>query len=218
MLHVLIVLAKAPVPGRVKTRLTPLVTPTQAAELAAAALLDTLDAAQAVPGCRVVTALDGELRHACGGPALLAAVAATTTIAQRGTTLGERIEAAHVDVTALVPGAATLLIGMDTPQVDPALLEKAFSAPVALGPSLDGGWWALGLHDPRHARLVRDVPTSRDDTGARTLDALRAANLDVTLLPELRDVDTMADAHLVAGSCPDTRFAMTLATLGPAAA
>lgn len=214
----LIVLAKAPVPGRVKTRLSPPATPAEAAELAAAALLDTVDAARAVPDCRVVIALDGELEHACGGPELRAAIASTMTIAQRGTSLGERIDAAHVDVAALVPGAATLLIGMDTPQVDPALLEKGFSAPVALGLSTDGGWWALGLHDPRHAALVREVPTSRDDTGARTVEALHAAGLRVTLLPELRDVDTMADAHIVARTCPDGRFAATLATLGPAAA
>lgn len=218
VLRVLIVLAKAPVPGKVKTRLSPSRTPEEAAELAAAALLDTLDAAAAVPDCRVVTALDGDLDHARGGPALRAAMAATTTIVQRGTTLGERIDAAHADVAELVPGAATLLIGMDTPQVDPALLEKAFSAPVTLGPSADGGWWALGLHDPRHAALIRDVPTSRDDTGARTAEALCAAGLHVTPLPELRDVDTMADADIVARICPGSRFATTLAALGPAAA
>ena len=60
MERVLIVLAKAPVPGRVKTRLCPPATPEQAASLAAAALADTLAAALRVPAAQVVVALDGE--------------------------------------------------------------------------------------------------------------------------------------------------------------
>lgn len=216
--RVLIVLAKAPVPGRVKTRLTPPATPVEAAALAAAALLDTLEAALAVPDCRVVTALDGELDRACGGAELRAAIAATTTITQHGETLGERIAAAHADVAALVRGAATVQVGMDTPQLDPALLEKAFDAPVTLGPSTDGGWWAIGLHDPRHAALIRAVPTSRPDTGAGTVAALRAGGLHVTLLPELTDVDVMVDAYAVARSVPGSRFAAAVAALGPATA
>lgn len=199
-------------PGRVKTRLCPPATPQQAAALAAAALADTLAAACRVPGAEVVVALDGE-----PGPAL----AGTTVIAQRGGPLGERIAAAHADVARLVPGACTVQIGMDTPQLDPDVLGSCFDAvsrpggpDALLGPATDGGWWALALRDPRHAALVRDVPTSRADTGALTRDALEAAGLRVAALPALTDVDTMVDAHAVASACPGSRFAALLAAVG----
>ena len=82
-----------------------------------------------------------------------------------------------------------------------------------LGPAADGGWWALGLRDPRAAAAIAGVPTSRDDTGERTVHALRAAGLRVGLLPELTDVDTAADAAVVARLAPGTRFAAAVAGL-----
>ncbi len=207
-------LAKAPVPGRVKTRLCPPATPRQAADLAAAALADTLATAQRVRGARVVVALDGE-----PDAALHAALAGTTVIAQRGGPLGERIAAAHADVARMAPGACTVQIGMDTPQCDPAVLAGCLDAvarpggpDAVLGPAADGGWWALGLREPRLADLIRHVPTSRADTGARTRAALAAAGLRVATLPQLTDVDTMADARAVARAVPGSRFAAALRT------
>ena len=79
-----------------------------------------------------------------------------------------------------------------------------------LGPAADGGWWALGLRDPRTAAVIADVPTSRADTGERTLRALQDAGLRVGVLPTLTDVDTAADALAVASTAPWTRFAVTL--------
>ena len=156
----LIVLAKAPVPGRVKTRLCPPATPQQAADLAAAALADTLAAARRVSTARVVVALDGE-----PDAALAAALKGTTVIGQRGGPLGERIAAAHADVVRLMPGACTVQIGMDTPQLDPDVLGgclDAVSRPdgpdALLGPATDGGWWALALRDPRRAQLIAARP------------------------------------------------------------
>ena len=214
MERVLIVLAKAPVPGRVKTRLCPPATPEQAADLAAAALTDTLAAARRVPAAQVVVALDGEL-----DAALADALGGTLVIAQRGGPLGGRIAAAHADVARLVPGACTLQIGMDTPQLDPDVLGRGLDAvsrpdgpDALLGPAADGGWWALALRDPRHADLIGHVPTSRADTGVRTRAALRAAGLRVADLPQLTDVDTMVDAHAVALACPGSRFAAALLT------
>lgn len=207
-------LAKAPVPGRVKTRLCPPATPRQAADLAAAALADTLAAAQRVRGARVVVALDGE-----PDAALAVALAGTTVIAQRGGPLGERIAAAHADVALMAPGACTVQIGMDTPQCDAAVLAGCLDAVArpggpdgVLGPAADGGWWALGLREPRFADLIRHVPTSRADTGARTRAALAAAGLRVATLPQLTDVDTMADARAVARVVPGSRFAAALRT------
>jgi uncharacterized protein len=215
-----IVLAKAPVPGRVKTRLCPPATPRQAAEVAAAALLDTLDCVSAVPGVRVVVALTGDLRAAARGAELAVALRGTTVLRQRGDGLGARIAAAHADTAALLPGRPTLQLGMDTPQTDPDLVHGSLAALAAgpgpdalLGPATDGGWWALGLRDPRHASLIAAVPTSRADTGERTLAALRAGGLRVDLLDELTDVDTAADALAVSVRIPRSRFAAAVAGL-----
>ncbi|WP_174824111.1 TIGR04282 family arsenosugar biosynthesis glycosyltransferase [Pseudonocardia hydrocarbonoxydans] len=216
----LVVLAKAPEPGRVKTRLCPPVTPGQAADLAAAALLDTLDAARAVPGATVLVALTGDLGPAARSGELAAALRGTVVVAQRGDGLGERIAAAHADAAARAPGLPSLQVGMDTPQLDGPLLAAAAARlhreggpDAVLGPASDGGWWALGLRDPRHAALVAGVPTSRADTGERTLHALRAGGLRVELLAELRDVDTAADAVAVAAAAPHSRLAAAVAAL-----
>jgi glycosyltransferase A (GT-A) superfamily protein (DUF2064 family) len=213
-----IVLAKAPEPGRVKTRLCPPATPSEAADLAAAALLDTLDAVGGLPGVELVVALTGRLARAARRPELVAAVHGRRIVPQRGDGLGERIAAAHLDTAALLPGLPTLLVGMDTPQAGPALLAACLDrlrvpgTDAVLGPAADGGWWALGLQDPGAARLVAAVPTSRDDTGERTLLALRGAGLRVGMLPELTDVDTAADARTVADAAPGGRFAAAVAS------
>jgi uncharacterized protein len=216
----LIVLAKAPVPGRVKTRLCPPATPQQASELAAAALLDTLDTVCGIPGVRVVVALTGELRAATRGAELGSALRGLTVLEQRGDSLGERIAAAHADTAAVLPGLPTLQVGMDTPQADAELFELGLAAlttvhgpDAVLGPATDGGWWALGLRDPHRAVLLVDVPTSQPDTGERTLLALRGGRLRVDLLPELTDVDTTADAGAVARRIPGSRFAAAVAGL-----
>jgi uncharacterized protein len=207
----LIVLAKAPEAGRVKTRLCPPASAEQAADVAAASLLDTLDAVRRVPGGRPVVALTGELGRAARRTEVRRAVQSCVTVAQRGAGLGERIAAAHVDTAGLLPGRPSLQLGMDTPQVDAALLaeclERLARADAVLGPADDGGWWALGLRDPMAAGSVAHVPMSRDDTGERTLRALRSAGLRVELLPWLTDVDTAADAVAVAHAAPHTRFA-----------
>lgn len=214
---VVIVLAKAPVPGRVKTRLCPPATPEQSARVASAALLDTLDAARAVPGAHVVVALTGDLSTASGEDELRAALAGCDVVAQRGDGLGERIAAAHADAGALYPGLPTVQIGMDTPQITPdllvACLDRLSGQDAVLGPATDGGWWVLGLTDPLAAGALAAVPMSRPDTGDLTRDALRAAGLGVAAAPELTDVDTAAEVVTVARLVPDGRFAAAVGEL-----
>ncbi|MEU7476151.1 DUF2064 domain-containing protein [Lentzea sp. NPDC042327] len=207
----LLVMAKSPVPGQVKTRLCPPLTPEQAAEVAAAALLDTIDAALATPGAVPVVALAGvvrreDVRDALGG---------CVVVPQRGRSFNERLVNAHADVARF--GLPVLQVGMDTPQVTPSLLASAAEFDeAALGFALDGGWWALGLRDPLRASVLLDVPMSRDDTGAQTLEALRGMKVDA--LPPLSDVDTVADALTVAAQVPGSRFARVLGRLGAASA
>ncbi|MET8996100.1 DUF2064 domain-containing protein [Amycolatopsis sp. NPDC004169] len=217
---VLLVVAKAPVPGLAKTRLCPPATPAQAAGIAAAALLDTLDAVCAVPGALPVVAMTGDLGAAARGAEIGTALRGATVIPQRGWDFGARLANAHADAAAVHTGLPILQIGMDTPQVTPESLAAA-AAPVlhhghdsVLGPAADGGWWALGLAEPRHAQVLAGVPMSRDDTGERTLRALTASGLRPARAAELSDVDTMVDARAVAAACPGGRFARAVAAVG----
>jgi glycosyltransferase A (GT-A) superfamily protein (DUF2064 family) len=216
---VLLVVAKAPVPGLAKTRLCPPATPSQAAQIAAAALLDTLDAVCAVPGAAPVVAMTGDLGSAALAPEIGLALRRVTMIPQRGWDFGARLANAHADAAAVHAALPILQIGMDTPQVTPESLAAA-AAPVVhggqdsvLGPAEDGGWWALGLAEPRHAQVLAGVPMSRDDTGERTLRALTACGLRPRRAARLSDVDTMADAHAVAAACPDGRFARAVSAV-----
>ncbi len=194
----LLVIAKAPVPGRVKTRLTPPFTPREAASLAAASLADTLRAVAAAPAARRVLVLDG-----APGPWLPPGF---DVVPQCAGGLDERL----ADAFARCAGPA-LLIGMDTPQVTPELLGVDFAGCDAyFGPAEDGGFWALGLAEPDPA-LLRGVPMSTPVTGAVQRERLAAAGLRVRELPRLRDVDTAADAHAVAALAPHGRFAARLA-------
>ncbi|MEV6830396.1 DUF2064 domain-containing protein [Amycolatopsis sp. NPDC051102] len=216
---VLLVVAKAPVPGLAKTRLCPPATPAEAAEIAAAALLDTLDAVGSVPGAVPVVAMTGDLGAAARAAELGTALRRVTVIPQRGPDFGARLANAHADAAALHAGLPILQIGMDTPQVTPMSLAAA-AAPIlgghdsVLGPAVDGGWWVLGLTEPRHAQVLADVPMSRDDTGERTLRALTASGLRPRQAACLSDVDTMAEARSVAAACPDGRFARAVAAVG----
>jgi len=198
-----VVLAKRPRPGAVKTRLVPPLTHEDAAEVAAAALIDTLAAVDRTPAHRRVLALDGD-------PAGWERPG-WSVVPQAAGGLDRRIAAALAAASGPV-----LLVGMDTPQLRPAHL-LAFDPDrydAALGPATDGGYWAIGLRDPRRAgAVVPGVPMSQADTGAVQLDRLRAAGLTVQLLPQLTDVDTIDTAEVVAREAPSTRFATTLASL-----
>lgn len=198
----LIVIAKAPEAGRSKTRLCPPCTPGQAAALAEAALRDTIAAVLATPAARRVLVLDGR-----PPPWLPDAV---EVIDQRGDGLDQRLAAAFEDV-----GGPALLVGMDTPQLTPTLLQTAWrrlmtpGTDAVLGHALDGGYWAIGLRAPDRA-LFTGVPMSVPETGALQEQRLRSRGSRVALLPELRDVDRIDDAHAVAALAPDGRFARAL--------
>jgi len=205
----LLVVAKAPVAGRSKTRLCPPCTPDEAAELAAAALADTLDAV-ASTGARPVLALDGD-----PGPWLPAGFRVLT---QRGDGFDERLANAWDDT-----GGPTVQIGMDTPQVTPTLLESAMGAldtpgtDAVLGRAFDGGWWALGLPRPDRRALL-GVPMSTAATGVVQLRRLHTLGLTVAALPELRDVDRFDDALAVAAVAPASHFARAVRRLAAATA
>jgi glycosyltransferase A (GT-A) superfamily protein (DUF2064 family) len=203
-----LVMAKAPVPGRVKTRLCPPLSPIEAAAVARAALADTLET---VAGCGAdakVVAVDGP-----PGDWLPSGV---DVIAQRGNGLDERLANAWSDTRHLTSGWG-LQIGMDTPQVGTRHLDSllrrlrdqgsACHGRAVLGAALDGGWWVIGLPGTQPDRVFRGVPMSTPQTGSAQELRLRALGLDVAAAPVRRDIDTIRDLVAVAGQFPRTRTA-----------
>ncbi len=197
-----VVIAKEPRPGRVKTRLCPPCSPREAATIAEAALGDTLVAVARTRCAARVVALDGDR-----GPWLPAGF---DVVPQAGGDLGTRLAAASDAVAGPV-----LVIGMDTPQVTPALLERAClrladpTVDAVLGQARDGGYWAIGFRGRRDAAFA-GVPMSTAATGNAQRARLHALGLRVDELPHLRDVDTFADARAVARLVPTSSFARSV--------
>lgn len=190
----LTVIAKAPGAGRVKTRLCPPCTPGQAADIADAALADTLDEVMAVvggTGIRPVLLIEGE------PPAYTPA--AFDVIPQRGDGLEQRLRHGFCD---LGPG---IIVGMDTPQAVAGLggvfgqLERGVDV---LGLAIDGGYWAIGLacvEDDFLAAVFGDVPMSTSRTGVYQLRRLHQLGRSVHMLASTRDLDTVEDLLAAAG-------------------
>ncbi|MGL4174256.1 MAG: TIGR04282 family arsenosugar biosynthesis glycosyltransferase [Actinomycetota bacterium] len=197
----LLVIAKEPVPGHVKTRLTPVFSPEEAARLAEAALVDTLAAVRAAEAARRILVLDGQ-----PGPWLPAGF---EVVRQVSGGLDLRLAAAFL----LVNGPA-LLIGMDTPQLTPADLSVHLSNPTdaLLGLCPDGGFWGIGMGKAAPS-VFPGVPMSTERTGELQRKRLRDNGFRVHDLPTRHDVDTAADAWAVATAAPHTRFAQVLQAL-----
>ena len=190
--HITIV-AKAPVAGRVKTRLCPPCTFEQAADIAAAGLADTIDAIDAIPGigqARRTLLLDGVAQRWMPDDYAI--------VPQRGDDLCERLRNGFAD---LGPGVIT---GMETPHVAHLLGAAATlvrNGTDVLGLAEDGGYWAIGLSAATIERLdeVFDaVPMSTPTTGAIQLRRLRSVGARVELLASARDLDTIDDLYAVA--------------------
>jgi glycosyltransferase A (GT-A) superfamily protein (DUF2064 family) len=216
-----IVIAKAPVPGLAKTRLAADVGADAAADVAAAALLDTLEAAGrwAAPDRRLAV-LTGDLGLAARGCDIAARLATWHIATQPDLDFARRIAAAFRSGMKLWGRAPSALIGMDTPQVTPhdldALadeLRTAHPPAASVGPADDGGWWGLALSDPATSDAIADAPMSTNRTCALTVGALTAAGVSVRLAGRLRDVDTAADALSVAASAPRLRLAQVVRAL-----
>jgi hypothetical protein len=214
----LLVVAKAPVPGLAKTRLAGGVGAQAAADIAAAALLDTLDAVAETQVAARVVALTGDLDAGSARDEITARLTGFTVVPQRGADFAERLANAHVDAAATADGLPVLQIGMDTPQVTAELMgecaRQLLDADAVLGMARDGGWWVLGVTDATMAGCLRSIPMSRPDTGAATLAALSDTGADVSLVRTLADVDTIDDIDEVRRECaPASRFVR--ATEGP---
>jgi rSAM/selenodomain-associated transferase 1 len=215
----LVTIAKAPVPGFAKTRLAATVGDKAAADIAAATLLDTLDAVDATPVQNRVVALTGDMGQASSSRQIRSRLGDVQVVEQRGDDFSARLANAIVDAWAVAGPRPVLLIASDTPQVTAPLLTDCANAlletDVVFGLARDGGWWVLGVADPSIAKCLHTIPTSRSDTGPATLDAMRAMGLRVKLVPELSDVDTVDDLEIVRAECAsDSRFVRAITAAG----
>jgi rSAM/selenodomain-associated transferase 1 len=187
-----IIMARAPRPGAVKTRLQPRLGADGCARLQAALLERTVRlASRFAPE-------DTHLALAGSGPVVVPA----RRLAQRGTDLGERMRNAVNEVTD-VRARPVLVIGTDVPTLSERHLCAAAAALVAdadvvFGPSLDGGYYLVGLREPSAVSAVFAIGAQLwggPDVLAASRAAADRAGLRTTLLAPLRDLDTPADAE-----------------------
>jgi len=191
----LVVMAKAPVPGTVKTRLCPPLSPDMAAKLYRCFLIDIFQRVIGGQGALKVLAYTPE--SARSEFLSLLPAGPFTLVPQRGKNLGERM--AHL-FEELCQGGHTgiSLIGSDSPHLPPEFLQESMEhlknprVDVVLGPSEDGGYYLIGLREPQRG-LFQGIPWSTDKVLAETLDRAHHLGLNVALLPRWYDIDTLED-------------------------
>jgi rSAM/selenodomain-associated transferase 1 len=194
----LTVMAKAPRPGKVKTRLSPPLTLDQTAALNVRFLRDTTENLATIAGSAGLISYTP-----VGHEALFAGLLPETfgLVAQRGDAFGERLLAAAQDILGIGYGAVCL-IDSDSPTVPAAAFQQAVDALAApgdrivLGPSHDGGYYLIGMKQP-HAEPFERITWSTGSVCQETLERCREANLEVVLLPTWYDVDDAATLHLL---------------------
>ncbi len=191
----ILVFAREPTPGRVKTRLTPPLSPEGAARLYEAFVEDVVERAGRVPGADVVL-LGDEARAGAPRLAALARAAGVTYAPQRGADLGARLRAGLAE-TLSAPRPYAIALGADHPTIPAALLGEmaarlAAGAAAAVIPSEDGGYCAIGFRSPLPDAFTA-IPWSTPRVLEATLDALRRQGVAPALLTAWRDVDTPPD-------------------------
>jgi|694.fasta_scaffold52413_2 rSAM/selenodomain-associated transferase 1 len=197
--QVLAVYVKAPLSGRVKTRL--------------AATIGADDACVFYKACaeHVVRAVVGsawQLQVWTSDPDDVDQVSGwlgQPTYAQIGSSLGDRM-AYTVNTSAPCP---CVIIGSDTPDIDAQTIAAAFDAltthDVVLGPAYDGGYYLIGMHRPLPS-LFANIDWSTDQVLAQTMHAAMVSGASVHLLQVLRDIDTVDDLHWYAATHKPSPF------------
>lgn len=193
MQNVLLVVAKKPSPGQTKTRLCPPLNCEQAADLYECFLCDTLAVMRQVPNVTpkiVYLPQDAHdyFRNLAPDMGL---------VQQRGKSLGERLD--NLLTNELLDGAdKAVVMNSDSPTLPKTFLIQAFdqlsATDVVLGPTLDGGYYLIGVKEPQ-PRILRDVEMSTPYVLRDTLELARKAGVTVSLLPEWYDVDTVEELH-----------------------
>ena len=185
-------MAKAPLPGQVKTRLCPPCTLEEAAELYRHFLLDTFELAARLQGVTVTVAYfpsEAEKTFKSMAPSSF------ELMPQGGNNLGERLSNAFEQLFFL-GYKQVVAIGADSPTLPLVYIRRSFEllprADLVLGPSTDGGYYLIGMKAP-HRDLFVGVTMGTDKVLLQTSERARRANLRVSLLPPWYDVDTRDD-------------------------
>ncbi len=189
----LIVFAKAPIEGYVKTRLCPPLTPDEAASLHGSLVLDLLERCQGLKACD---------RKLAGAPTsdhpFFSAMNTRFKMPiweQVGDDLGARMS--HAFQSALgTPYQSAIIIGTDIPGITVQLISSALKSlqehDVVVGPTEDGGYYLIGLRSPA-PQLFENIPWSTDSVFVQTREKANAMGLSLKVLPMLRDLDTIED-------------------------
>ncbi|MGH7548357.1 MAG: TIGR04282 family arsenosugar biosynthesis glycosyltransferase [Gemmatimonadales bacterium] len=191
------IFVKAPIPGRVKTRLAEEIGAVAAAELYRRLGRQVVAAARGRGSSHHTTVWFTPAAEEAVVREWLEGVARVELRAQTGESLGDRLSNAFAHEFAEGAGRA-VIIGSDCPGVDRRLVAEAFGAlnedDVVLGPALDGGYYLIGLSRPEPA-LFRDISWSTARVADQTRARAHALGLSCHLLRPLRDVDTLEDAR-----------------------
>jgi rSAM/selenodomain-associated transferase 1 len=193
------IMTKAPEPGKVKTRLTPPLTPEEAAQLNICFLRDVAHsislACQQEParGVGIYTPVGAEAVYENTLPLEF------FLIAQRGDDFGQRLVLAAEDLFT-VGFESVCLINSDSPTIPPTNFSEAANElarhgeRIVLGPSDDGGYYLIGLKK-MHRRLFEEIDWSTEQVLEQTLRRAEEINVPVHFLPAGFDVDDRATLH-----------------------
>lgn len=188
----LIIFAKAPIPGRVKTRLQPYLSPNGCAKLQASFILDTVMLAQEVKGAEILLACHPGIED----PFLkeVSDYFGIRPFRQVGKTLGERISNAVKYVLKIGYGKA-VIIGSDSPDLPAGYISKAFVQldlkDMVLGPSRDGGYYLIGMKE--ELPIFDNIPWSTDKVFEMTVKKAEERGITFSILQEWYDIDTWKD-------------------------
>jgi len=185
----LIIFAKSPIPSKVKTRLTPHITPTKAAELYEAFIADTISTALRLKCERTTVAYspgyaEKTFWRLCGQ--------SVGYLPQKGHNLGEKMKNAlkHSFGKGF---KRTVIIGTDSPTLPLSYIRKAFDVlkkvPVTIGPTFDGGYYLIGLSVQEDA-LFDNIEWGTSSVFSQTLARIKTANKQLCILPPWYDIDT----------------------------
>ena len=202
----LVVMAKLPRPGKVKTRIASVLGDDRAAEIYECALHDTLAVAASIPDVACILSYapptdEGRRYFEQAAPMFV-------LIPQQGATLGERLSATFAQL--LQSYSQVVVIGSDSPDLPAAIIARAFNllgapADAVIGPAKDGGYYLVGLRAVQPS-LFESIDWGTDAVLAQTRQRAEAAGLLIADLPLWHDLDTVDDLNaMVAPGAPLTR-------------
>ena len=202
----LVIFAKAPIPGEVKTRLCPPLTPDEAATLHGSFVLDMLERTK-LAVAKLQLPFHRYLACAPSSELVFFKIMeerqGVRLLDQVGENLGQRMHRTFVDVFAK-GYTHVIIMGTDVPTLPLSVYQEAFTmlgrSDVVLGPALDGGYYLIGLKQPAE-QLFTGVPWSTDQVLAVTQQQANALGLSVELTTAWRDVDTIEDLQSLITEC-----------------